>query len=319
MAYSKKKVEAVEQALLDACKIDKEYEEADDSHLTRKKRDKLTAHVDNQIKKVSCDRAMEMSEDNKREQGIIEGTFEELKKGEEGYEVQQELLEKKKKNKELSEKLTKYGTGKKTIQDEIFKGLHMNEMQKKFVTFLCDPESPTYSDKHMSYINAGYTAKNKNSLMANLSMNLKKEKIKTAIDRYRKQMINSKKLEISTEMVEILRRRATYNLSTFYNEDGSMIPLSEIPAEWQCCVDDRSLDYKGRDADVKVERYKLCDRHKSMQELMKLMEIQQSISDVPKNVGGRPPSVQAAIDMGKDKDGNQGPRVVINMALFDED
>ena len=309
----------VENALLDACKTDKEYEEADDSHLTRKKRDKLTAHVDNQIKKVKCDVAMQMSEENKRERGDIEGDFEELKPGEDGYEIQEELKEKRKESEALTKKMSKYKGSKNKFEHPVLKGRGLNEMQKKWIYYYCDPDSPYFNEKHQSYIAAGYTAKNKNSLMANISMNLKKPKIKDAIDAYRKSTISGKKLEISTEMVEILRRRATYTLDIFYSDDGEMIPYSEIPDEWKCCVDDRTVDYKGAQANKEIIKYKLCDRHKSIEALNKLLEVQSEISTVPKNPGGRPSSVSAAIDMGKDKDGNQGPRVVINMSMFEDD
>lgn len=320
MAYSNKKVEAVENALLQACKTDKIIEERDDSHLTRKKRDKDTIHIANKVKKFSADEAMEISLMNKAEKGedvefeVVEGEGSALY-----AEIQAEREAKRKKNAELAKKMEKYKGKTKTIQHPAFNGLHMNEMQKKFIINLCDPDSPTFGDKHLSYTAAGYTAKNKNSLMANISMNLKKDKIRTAIDRYRKSMISSKRMEISTENVDVLRKRAHYDIRMFYNEDGTMIPYSEIPEEWICCVDDITRDYKGAQANQEIIKYKLCDRQKSIDALNKLLEIQHSISEIPKNQGGRPSNVQAAIDMGKDKDGNQGPRVVINMALFEDD
>lgn len=318
----------VEEALLDACKTDKEYEEADDSHLTKKKRDKITAHVDNHIKKLSCDEAMVLSVENRKEQGIedVDGDFEELTQGEEGYEIQEEIKakreEKKTKSEELTKKMSKYKGGKASLQHPAFNGLHLNEMQKKFIIGLCDPDSPTYGDKHLSYTSAGYTAKNKNSLVANISMNMKKPKIKEAIDKYRKSLISSKRMEISTETVEILRRRATYSITTFFDivDDRKVQkPFKEIPEEWHCCIDNLKDGYQTSKGIYNFE-YIMCDRHKSLEALQKLLEVQASISEMPKNKGGRPPnSVTAAVDMGKDKDGNQGPRVVINMSLFEDD
>jgi D-ribose pyranose/furanose isomerase RbsD len=318
MAYSKSKVEAVEEALLSACKKDTEIEAKDDSHLTRKKRDKETAHISNHVKQFNADEAMALSLQNKIERGDdVEGQIEEITG--EGAEIQTEIIEKRQKNKELADKLSKYKGAQSELKDSAFDGLNLNTMQKKFIINLCNPDSPYYSKKHEAYVASGYTAKTKNSLMANISMNLKKPKIKTAIERYRKNMIVGKKIEISEETVEILRRRATYSLDTFYKDNGEMIPYSEIPNEWKCCVDDRVTDYKGAQANQKIEKYKLCDRHKSIETLHKLLEVQQSISEAPKNVGGRPSSVQAAIDMGKDKDGNQGPRVVFNISTFGDD
>jgi hypothetical protein len=323
MAYSNKKVEAVEQALLEACKTDREYEEADDSHLTRKKRDKITAHIDNQVKKLKADEAMEKSKLNKIEQGTFDGEIEVITG--EGAEIQAEreykFKEQKKKSEELTSKMEKYKGGNKKIQHPAFNGLHLNEMQKKFIVNYCDPDSPHFSDKHNSYIAAGYTAKNKNSLMANISMNLKKEKIKTAIERYRKSMISSKRMEISTETVDLLRKRATYSITTFFEfKNGKKVqkPLEEIPQEWHCCIDNIKDGYQTSKG-IYLAEYILCDRQKSIDALNKLLEVQHSISEAPKNVGGRPSSVQAAIDMGKDKDGNQGPRVIINMSLFEDD
>lgn len=229
MAYSNKKVEAVEEALLNACKEKKVVEPKDDSHLTRKKRDKDTAHISNHVKQYSTNEAMELILQNKISKG--EDVEVETVEGE-GSEIYVEILEKRNKNLELANKLSNYKKASSELKDPAFDGLNMNLMQKKFIINLCNPESPYYGKKHEAYAAAGYTAKNKNSLMANISMNMKKPKIKTAIERYRKNMIVGKKIEISEETVEILRRRATYSLDTFYNEDGSMVPFSEIPPEW---------------------------------------------------------------------------------------
>lgn len=221
-------------------------------------------------------------------------------------------------NDTITKKMKGY-KGRSIVGDsKILDGLSLTKSQRKFVINLCNPESYTYNDKFMSFTDAGYSAKNRNTLVANVSKLLGNPKIKMAIDRYRQEMVNSKKLEISAETVDILRKRANYDVAYFYNVDHSPKPYDEIPAEWRCCIDDVIVDYKGARADQKILKYKLCDRQKAIDALNKILEITQALGG---QGAGRPHNmnISAAIDAGRDKDGNQGPRIVFNISSFDKE
>ena len=204
------------------------------------------------------------------------------------------------------------------MDSKVLDGLRLTQNQRRFIIKFCNPESSYYNDKHGSYIDAGYTASNKKALIANVAKLLGKEKIKEGIRRYQKEMINSKKLEISSETITMLRKRATYDVSTFYNDDGTVKPLSNIPHEWHCCIDEVQRTLKGATASGVELKYSLCHRDKAMSALTSLLQIQKALDDQANSSSvSNAMNMQVAVDSGKDKDGNQGPRIVFNISQME--
>lgn len=281
-----------------------------DEGLVHKKRDRISARVPTQIKQLKVEEALGIESSQIVEDVNIENTrFSHL---------EDDLIENKD---ELTVNPVSTKTRKIQGDSKVLDGLSLRDNQRKFIIAFCNPDSPTYNDKFGAFKSAGYTFKNKNTLIANVSKLLGNQKIKLAMDRYRQDIINSKKLEISTETIDMLRKRANYNISTFYNSDGTMIPYEKVPVEWQCCIDDIVLDYKGARANQKILKYTLCSRQKALDTLNKILEITQTIN----GQGGlsaakqKEMSITAAIDSGTDDTGKQGPRVIFNITRFDKE
>jgi hypothetical protein len=290
----------------------------------KKDRDHATRHTPTLAKKHTVEAAFESQfkeettefasfESNMLEAaGIVETVPPEEKKGD-TYTQPTYVASTGEKRKINSASLKKVD-GDMKILDNLENG-KLTPPQRRFVVNFCNPESKTYNDKFGSFIEAGYSAKNKNTLISNVSKLLGQTKIKEALDVYRKEMIKSKKLEISTETIDILRKRATYDVTYFYKKDGTLKPLNEIDEEWRCCIDSVDTDYKGATAQQKVVKYKLCNRDNAIKTLTTLLEVQKTLSE--QGAMGAPPNmqIQAALDAGKDKDGNQGPRFIFNVKV----
>ena len=286
-----------------------------DDGMIHKKRDRAGAKIPTRIKQLKVDAALGI--DSSFESTVYSHLEDDFLSEKNGI-----VAEAKEKNDNIDlNGNRREKTSKIPGDSKILDGLMLRDNQRKFVISFCNPDSPMYNDKFGSFKAAGYAFKNKNTLVANVSKLLGNAKIKLAMDRYRQEIISSKKLEISTETVDMLRKRANYEISMFYNTDGTMIPYSEVPLEWHCCIDDLVLDYKGARADKQILKYKLCDRQKALDTLNKIMEITQTINGQSGVSAAKQKemSITAAIDSGKDDTGKQGPRIVFNITQFDKE
>ncbi len=290
----------------------------------KKDRDKTTRHTPTYAKKHSVEAAFESQFNTETteyasfESNMLEaaGIVEDVPPPQKGETYKQPTyVASTGETRKINSKSFKKVDGDMKILDKLESG-KLTHPQRRFIVNFCNPESPTYNDKFGSFIEAGYSAKNKNTLISNVSKLLGQTKIKEGIDVYRKEIIKSKKLEISSETIDILRKRATYDVTYFYDKGGELKPLDQIDDEWRCCIDSVDTDYKGATAQQKVVKYKLCNRDNAIKTLTTLLEVQKTLSD--QGTMGAPPNmqIQAALDAGKDKDGNQGPRVVFNISAF---
>lgn len=96
--------------------------------------------------------------------------------------------------------------------------------------------------------------------------------IKSAIQRVYASTIAPYHDEIQFRMLKFLQVRAFYQVSDFFNEDGSCKELGEIPLELQWAIDGIEEDFKGKDADRRLVRYKLADREEARKQLQVLLK-----------------------------------------------
>jgi tetratricopeptide (TPR) repeat protein len=101
---------------------------------------------------------------------------------------------------------------------------------------------------------------------------LNQKNVKKAISEYTIYLLGNEKEKLEKRLYDIYYKRAYYDISIFCNDDGSFKPLSEIPKDWHCCIDNLSTQYYGKDATRKVVNYKLCDRDKALDKLDKYIE-----------------------------------------------
>ena len=102
---------------------------------------------------------------------------------------------------------------------------------------------------------------------------LKRPKIQKAFEYWKDLSIDELKGKIEPVIADQYFKRATYDITTFQNDDGTFKALKEIPAEWRCCIDGTEQKYYGKEANVCVVISKLADRDKAMKELSNYVEM----------------------------------------------
>ena len=221
-------------------------------------------------------------------------------------------------SKQTQEKIDAGGDrASKRYDYKCFEGMRLTSKQKQFVvTFMDPPFLGKRENRHKAYAKV-FTASTENSLRANCAATLKKPKIEEAMTAYQVYSLRNHKLEVTTESIENLRRRANYSIDTFYTKDGNCIPLNEIKKEWMICIDNIKKDKKkgdGKDV-IEVLEYKLCDRDKASERLQKLLGVYQSMESVQVSVPVN--AEKNAIDSAGGKESG-GPRIVLNMSVGDQ-
>lgn len=195
-----------------------------------------------------------------------------------------------------------------------FDGLHLSKMQKAFVVIFMD--SPYFGKKEFKYeaYKKVFNPSNDNSLRANCTALLNKQKIKEAMMLYQVEALKNHKLEVTTESIETLRKRANYSVSTFYHNNGSCKDLKDIPQEWLCCIDNIKIDKKSNagKAPIETKEYKLCDRDKARSELVKMLGVYKEMESM--QIGIPLQQEQSAIDTAGEQPPS-GPRISLNMTI----
>lgn len=136
---------------------------------------------------------------------------------------------------------------------------------------------------------AGYKVYNTKKSKEDLSFlamggrNLSRPNIKEAIKRVCDHSINDKP-EVEKTLFNLIWKRATYDINTFVNSDGSFKFLDEIPHEWVCVIDETEVKYYGKDAQKRVVVSKLADREKSIERLDKFINFTKESPGVQINV-----------------------------------
>lgn len=69
--------------------------------------------------------------------------------------------------------------------------------------------------------------------------------------------------------LQIYYRRATYDVQTFFYDNGDIKELDDIPGEWRCCIDGVEIDYVGPMM-KRVVTYKLPNRDAALQTLYRV-------------------------------------------------
>lgn len=195
-----------------------------------------------------------------------------------------------------------------------FDGLKLSSMQKQFIVTYMDP--PYLGKKEFRYeaYKKVFNASTENSCRANCSALLAKSKIKEGMRAYQVEALKNHKLEVTSESIEALRRRANYSIDTFFTSEGECKPLSEIPDEWLICIDNIKIDKKSNAGKgvIEAKEYKLCDRDKAMEKLQKLLGVFTEMEEMRISV---PTGGKNAIDSAGEEGSKGGPRIVLNMSI----
>lgn len=110
-----------------------------------------------------------------------------------------------------------------------------------------------------------------------------KENIAEAIKRFIDVAIGPYIETLQYEVVEKLRNMATWDVLDFFNDDGSVKQLSDIPEDKRVAIEGVNIRFYGKDAQRKVVEFKLTDRKNIMSMLLALRkELIGNKSEIPK-------------------------------------
>ena len=170
----------------------------------------------------------------------------------------------------------------KRYEFKCFDGLGLSKMQKQFiVTYMDSPFFGRKENRHAAYKKV-FNPSTDGSLRSNCSALLSKSKVVEGIRKYQIFSLQSHKLEVTTESIENLRKRANYSVDTFFTKDGEPIPLDKIDKEWLICIDNIEKDRKSNAGKgiIETTKYKLCDRDKASTQLQKLLGVFQEMESI---------------------------------------
>lgn len=194
---------------------------------------------------------------------------------------------------------------------KFFKELKLSKEQKRFVVTFMDPPYLGKKEFRFEAYKKVYNSSNQNSMRSNCYALLNKPKIKEAMRLYQVHALKNHKTEVTSESIEMYRKRATYTMDMFFDKNGSPLSLEKIDPEWMVCIDgiDRKLSTK---TEQPIINFKLADRDKAAAVLQRMLGVMEEPSElqvsVPVSEG------KNAIDSAGGKEGN-APRIMLNMSV----
>lgn len=104
-------------------------------------------------------------------------------------------------------------------------------------------------------------------------------RIKLGVQRFVNLTLDPYRDMLEHQVLNILQRRAFYDPSDFYNDDGSVKPLDQIEHDLRKCIDDVKEDWKGKDADRRQVTYTLAKRMEALKMLQALLKEGQAVKE----------------------------------------
>ena len=125
----------------------------------------------------------------------------------------------------------------------------------------------TIAKKNTSYTSAGSEA----------SQLLKRPNIKKAMNEWMESFLETVKTQLEAQIIRQLMARAFYDVSDYYNNNGTLKQLTELTKDQRMAIDSMDRKYHGKN-DIEVLSYKLADKDKARQELENYIDlIKQSV------------------------------------------
>ena len=119
---------------------------------------------------------------------------------------------------------------------------------------------------------ANIKANGKNSAINQACRYLNSEKMYEVIKEFCDLMIKPYKNKFEYLLLDVYWKRAFYDISTFIDDDGLLIPLTKISDEWRICIDGIDIKYYGKEL-KEVKKYMLPDRADAMKNLYNLITL----------------------------------------------
>jgi len=172
----------------------------------------------------------------------------------------------------------------KIIKDKLGKSLYVelrkDGLKPKEMLFIAEYITNGFNatEAYMNSIAGKKTKRTSGGVEGHLT--LKKAKIQASISKMFDYWLAEKKIKLERELCEILYKRATYDISTFVNDDGSFKQFNDIEKEWHCVIDGTSTRYFGKDASTKVVITKLADRDSAIDKLDKYIQMTRETKEI---------------------------------------
>jgi len=140
-------------------------------------------------------------------------------------------------------------------------------------------------DQQKAYEMAGYRTTKRGSAASAASRLLNSVNVSAAIKRYVSKAVEPYKDRLNFMLLEMWYKRAFYDISVFYNSDGTRKELDEIPQEWRVCIDGIAIKRHGKnpmeDYDV---LWNICNRTEALKEIRTVLEMaigKDQMNDMP--------------------------------------
>ena len=148
---------------------------------------------------------------------------------------------------------------RKLLPDNL-KHLELNPREYKFLAVYCSNNF----DAVDAVQKAGYVERTNAKYRAIAYSLLQRKQIVDAIRIYIDSVIQPYKDRLELELLNIYYRRATYNISSFVDEQNNFLPIKQIDKEWLCCIDNIKMTKYGFS-------YELPNRDLALQALYKFV------------------------------------------------
>jgi len=150
---------------------------------------------------------------------------------------------------------------------------------------------------------AGYKAPTRSALTSKSWHVHNQPNVRAAINRIIQSATKPYTDKIGYKVIEAYYLRAFYRLEDFYEDDGTLRPLSKLPEALKELVDGMTTRYYGKDANIKVREYVLPNRDTALQSLGRIAwggnnggdqdvelpaEIRSTLAQIRKNVQNSP-------------------------------
>lgn len=124
-------------------------------------------------------------------------------------------------------------TEARKLLPENLKHLDLSPREFKFLAVYCSNNF----DAVDAVEKAGYVERTHAKYRAIAYSLLQRKEIVEGIRIYIDTVIQPYKDRLELELLNIYYRRATYNISTFVDEQNNFLPVKKIDKEWRCCID----------------------------------------------------------------------------------
>lgn len=156
-------------------------------------------------------------------------------------------------------------TEARKLLPENMRHLNLNPREYKFVAVYCSNNFNAID----AVEKAGYVERTQAKYRAIAYSLLQRKEVVEAVKMYIDEIIQPYRDRLELELLNTYYRRATYNISTFYDNYGNPKPLCDIELEWQCCIDD--VKYVKLDKNSVKTAYQLPNRDMALQALYRFI------------------------------------------------